>query len=81
MASGDEVLAAVLDLPIDERARIAHELLLSLGDSEVESDEGVAAEWADEIAKRAQAVDDGTAGLVDRSVVRRRILTRLQDSQ
>ncbi|MCG8424381.1 MAG: addiction module protein [Proteobacteria bacterium] len=65
MSSSDKVLAAALDLPKDERARIAHELLLSLGENYVGSDEDVAGAWAGEIAKRLQEVRSGTVDLVD----------------
>ena len=65
MSSSDKVLAAALDLPTDERARIAHKLLLSLGENYVESDEDVAGAWADEIAKRLQEVRSGAVDLAD----------------
>ena len=65
MASSDKVLAAALDLPTDERARIAHELLLSLGESEVHGDDDVTAAWTDEIARRLQEVRRGEVELVD----------------
>ena len=65
MLSSDKVLAAALDLPTDERARLAHELLLSLGESEVDGDEGIATAWADEIARRLQEVRSGAVELVD----------------
>lgn len=62
-----------LALPPTERADLAHALLDSL------HDEGDAeAVWLDELDRRAQAVADGTAGLVDWDDARQRIAARLK---
>lgn len=60
---GDQVLKAALALPADERARLAHELLLSLdaGDSEQDGQ----AIWTSELARRLREVREGTVELVD----------------
>ena len=66
MAHADKVLAAALDLPEDERARVAHELIRSLdADSShaEDSEDAVQAAWTGELARRLQEV--GTAELVD----------------
>jgi putative addiction module component (TIGR02574 family) len=52
------VLAEVLRLPAEDRAKLAHELIRSL-DSEPDSD--AAAAWDDEIERRAAEVEAGTA--------------------
>ena len=74
MANPGDVFAAALALPETERARLAHELLVSLDDGE---DPGAAAAWAEEIERRMQQIDDGTAVLEDWDTVRARISSRL----
>ena len=59
----DQVLEDALALPSDERARLAHELLLSLDDHEDEKD--AHAMWTDELARRLREVREGTAELAD----------------
>ncbi|HYI07798.1 MAG TPA: addiction module protein [Thermoanaerobaculia bacterium] len=53
--AGRELLSEVLELPLDERAKIAAELLESLQDRE----EDVEAAWAAEIQKRVAAAEAG----------------------
>jgi putative addiction module component (TIGR02574 family) len=50
-----DLLAEALELPMDERAKIAAELLDSLGDAEGD----VEAAWAEEIQRRVAAVRAG----------------------
>lgn len=52
------VLAEVLQLPAEDRAKLAHELIRSL-DGEHDSD--AAAAWDEEIERRAAEVEAGTA--------------------
>ncbi len=47
-----------LSLPVDDRAKLAHELIMSL-DEGVDSDINNA--WEAEISKRVQEIKDGTA--------------------
>jgi len=55
MPQANELLKQVLELPLDERAKMAAELLESLSDAE----EGVEEAWADEIRSRVAAVRAG----------------------
>jgi putative addiction module component (TIGR02574 family) len=47
-----------LSLPVDDRAKLAHELIMSL-DERVDS--GVNNAWEEEISKRVQEIKNGTA--------------------
>ena len=71
-----EVLAAILRLPEEERAKIALELLRSLG----EPDSGAAEAWDEEIERRAAEVVAGTADTMTldeyRAYLRRRRTAR-----
>jgi putative addiction module component (TIGR02574 family) len=58
MATADEVLADALQLSPDERARLAHKLLLSL--EEQEADPEAEAVWAQELERRVQEVVSGS---------------------
>jgi predicted nucleic acid-binding protein len=60
---------------IDERAALAKELLLSLDGS---AEAGPEEAWAEEGGRRAQAVADGTATLVDWADAEQRIAARLK---
>jgi len=55
MPQANELLKQVLELPLDERAKMAAELLESLSDAE----EGVEEAWVDEIRSRVAAVRAG----------------------
>lgn len=56
--------AEVLDLPLEERARLAHRLLVSL-DADTEDDPAeVGHAWEEEIRRRVAEVDAGTADLI-----------------
>jgi hypothetical protein len=66
--AANDLLTEVLDLPVDERARIAAEVIESLHDAE----EGVEAAWATEIAARVAAARAGELESTDwRSVLDR----------
>ena len=73
MASEKDILNVVLALPAEERARIAHELLVSLDERE---DPDAADAWLAELEQRAQSVENGTAELEDWDVVRERLAQR-----
>jgi putative addiction module component (TIGR02574 family) len=61
-----------LRLSDPERAELAHELVKSL-DGPVDADAGEA--WEKEILRRLAEVDSGTATLIDREELRRRMQT------
>jgi putative addiction module component (TIGR02574 family) len=65
MAQANELLKQVLELPLDERAKMAAELLESLSDAE----EGVEEAWANEIRSRVAAVRAGELEGTDWRVV------------
>lgn len=63
--TSNELLGAVLGLPSKERARIAHELLLSL--DEHEDDELGERELLEELDRRRQQVESGEVQMLDRA--------------
>ena len=71
--SDQDILATALALPAPERARLAHELLVSLDEAE---DPNAAEAWLAEIGRRAREVDEGSAVLEEWSVVRDRLAVR-----
>lgn len=71
MADRARVLEDALTLPVEDRARVAHELLRSLEPEDGEGD--VAAAWTDEIRRRIDEVEAGTAELHDLDTVRARL--------
>jgi putative addiction module component (TIGR02574 family) len=62
-----------LDLPLKQRARLAHELLTSLDDGPAEDPADVDQSWAEEIGRRVDAIEAGTAKSVPWSTVQREI--------
>ncbi|MFP2910821.1 addiction module protein [Pyxidicoccus sp. 3LFB2] len=76
MATADELLTDALRLPTKERARLAHELLLSLEGLSAQEPE-TAAEWAQVIERRAQEVVSGKVKLVSVEDARRAVAERL----
>jgi putative addiction module component (TIGR02574 family) len=73
--SADLLRQEALALPVDERAALAKDLLLSLdGDAEAGAEQA----WVDEIDRRAQAVANGTATLVTWDDAEQRITDRLK---
>jgi hypothetical protein len=60
-----DVLQRALDLEPAERAKVVDKIIESFDKSEEVSDEEWKASWADEIERRAQAVENGTAQLKD----------------
>lgn len=76
----NDLLGAVLELPTNERARIAHELLLSLDDDQGEEaiDER---EWLAELDERRRQAESGEVEMLDRAgfheaIARRRAARR-----
>ena len=67
----NKIRAEVLSLPNDQRAELAHDLIASL-DTPVNSDTTGA--WDAEISRRVAEIDAGTAKLIDRAELRRRML-------
>lgn len=73
--SSDDLLPAALALSVKERAKLARDLLESLR----EVDEGdVEGAWIEEIDRRAEQVENGTAKLVDWESARDEIAGRLK---
>jgi len=71
--STDELLVEALRLPRLERARLAEEMLASLE----ETDEQVAAAWAEELERRSGDVAEGRVLLLEGETVRAQILNEL----
>jgi putative addiction module component (TIGR02574 family) len=75
----EEHIQELLKLPVEDRARAAKLLLDSL-DEEPDDVDAEALRVA-ELARRARAVADGTAELIDAEEVRRRIAARLREAR
>ena len=73
--SAEKLKKEALALPLDEGTALAKDLLLSLDES---AEVGAEEAWAEEIGRRAQAVGDGTATLVDWADAEKRITARLK---
>lgn len=69
--SGKEILEATLKLDVKERARLAHEIIVSL--DEGSADEDVEQAWEDELARRASEIDSGAVKPEPWSKVRREL--------
>ena len=70
----EKLRSEALRLPEDERAELAHSLVLSLDGP---ADEHAELAWDAEIERRLAEIDAGTAGLVDREELRRRMQARM----
>jgi putative addiction module component (TIGR02574 family) len=79
MARAEEHLRELLKLPVEERARAAKLLLDSL-DEEPDDLEAEALRIA-ELSRRARAIADDSAELIDTDEVRRRIAARLREAR
>ncbi|HZI12293.1 MAG TPA: addiction module protein [Myxococcus sp.] len=75
-SSADDLLPDALRLPPEERARLAHKLLLSLEEGESAPD--VEAEWASELERRAQDVLSGKAKTYDARQAVEEVRTQLR---
>jgi putative addiction module component (TIGR02574 family) len=67
-AAAKEIIEATLKLDAKERARIAHEIIVSLDEEPAE--EGVEEAWEQELARRADEIDSGAVKLEPWSKVR-----------
>jgi putative addiction module component (TIGR02574 family) len=74
--STEELLAQVLRLPRQDRARLAEELLASLEEAD---DAEVAAAWAPELERRSREVADGKVQTVTWDTARTGILAELKE--
>ncbi len=68
-----DLLSTALALPVRERAKIAHELLVSLDDS---ADTDAAEAWVAELEQRAREVRSGSVATEDWTAVRARLVDR-----
>ncbi|HEX3086378.1 MAG TPA: addiction module protein [Pyrinomonadaceae bacterium] len=73
----DTILGTALELPADDRARIAAELIASLDEGE---DPDVEAAWASEIERRIDEVESGEAETISWEEARARIRAILAKS-
>lgn len=73
MARARDVLNQALQLPLKQRARVAHELLTSLDQGPAEDGAEVERSWAEEVRQRLAAVDNGAARSVPWSKVEREL--------
>ncbi|HZL20325.1 MAG TPA: addiction module protein [Polyangia bacterium] len=64
-----EIIEATLKLDAKERARIAHEIIVSL--DEEPGEDGVEQAWEEELARRADEIDSGAVKLESWSKVRK----------
>lgn len=74
MPSADELLANALELPVEDRHRIARELVISL-DGE---DEGAEAAWGAEIERRVQDLVDSKVETIDGEEAHKMVRARLR---
>jgi putative addiction module component (TIGR02574 family) len=72
----EQLHAAVLALPIKERAKLAHDLLDSLDGP---ADPNAAAAWTEEIERRAKELADGSVQPVDWGTLREQIVQRIRE--
>ncbi len=76
----NDVRSQALELPPSERELLIHDLLVSLDDGS-DSDEGVEAAWATEIARRSAEVHSGTAKLVGMDEALGRVLAAADEGE
>ena len=69
------IIASALQLPREERARVAREIIASLDEP---ADQNVEAAWLAEVERRLDEVERGSAKLVPWDVVRQRVEERLR---
>jgi hypothetical protein len=77
MARAEEHIDELLKLPVEDRARAAKLLLDSL--DEAGDDPEAEVRKVGELVRRAHAVRDGSAELIDADEARRRALARLRE--
>ena len=76
----NDVRSKALELSPSERELLIHDLLSSLDDGG-ESEEGVEAAWAVEIARRSAEIHHGTAKLVDMDEALERVLAAANEAR
>jgi putative addiction module component (TIGR02574 family) len=74
----EELLAAALNLPPEERAELARDLLASLDEGDDLAPEEWEAAWSDEIEKRLREIRSGEAKLIDGDEALRQVRRQLQ---
>jgi putative addiction module component (TIGR02574 family) len=72
----NKIRAEALGLTEDERAELARDLIASL---DAPADPDTATAWDAEIARRVAEIDSGTAKLIDRAELRRRMQQRISN--
>ena len=72
----NKIRAEALGLTEDERAELARDLIASL---DAPADPDAATAWDAEIARRVAEIESGTAKLIDRAELRRRIQQRIRN--
>lgn len=75
MENLDELTQLVLELPLEQRSKLAERLLVSLDELAPEELEQV---WAAEAERRYQAFEDGRVDAVDGTDVHREIIADLK---
>lgn len=73
--TADDLRTEVLALPVEERARIATELLASLDSEDIDQDE-VDELWSVETQRRAEMLDTGEAGTLTWGEIEQRFAER-----
>lgn len=75
-----DVRSRALELPPTDRELLIHDLLVSLDDGD-DTEAGVEAAWAVEIARRSEEVHRGTAKLVDMNVALERVQRAAEEGE
>ncbi len=65
--TAETIEGAALHLPEQQRAQLAHKLLLSL---DTQNENEIAVAWRDEVQRRAADLDNGVATLISADAVR-----------
>lgn len=74
MSDYESILAAATSLPFDDQKRLVDDLCAAMPDDPHGA--ALSQEWLDEIKRRSQAIDDGTAVLIDGDEVFRELRKR-----
>lgn len=75
-----EIEQELLNLPQEERARLAHRLIVSL-DDDVPADEGLEVAWVEEIKRRDAEIERGEVKLIPAEEAMRRVSEALKKNQ
>lgn len=75
--TAENLLTQALQLPLDQRAKIAHELLPSLESEPME--EGYDAAWEQELVARVKQIDEEKAELLDWREAQEEIRQKLRE--